>query len=145
MRLGAIADDFTGAPGIAGFLVCNGLRTAQLNGIPPTALALEVDTVVVSLKSKPCPAAQAVAASLEALDRLRARGCPQFFKYCSTFDGTPRGNISPLNGRTVRDGHLYVNGAPLDEFSWKSGGGDEARHRRVRTCGGPGADLGRPG
>ncbi|WP_337241637.1 four-carbon acid sugar kinase family protein, partial [Proteus faecis] len=34
MLLGVIADDFTGATDIAGFLVENGMRTVQLNGIP---------------------------------------------------------------------------------------------------------------
>ncbi len=34
MRLGVIADDFTGATDIASFLVQNGLSTIQFNGIP---------------------------------------------------------------------------------------------------------------
>ena len=37
MRLGIIADDFTGATDIAGFLVANGLSTIQLNGVPDNA------------------------------------------------------------------------------------------------------------
>ena len=97
MRLGVIADDFTGATDIAGFLVSSGLRTVQLNGVPPADTQVDSDAVVISLKSRSCPAAEAVSQSLAALDWLRARGCAQFFfKYCSTFDSTPRGNIGPV-------------------------------------------------
>lgn len=137
MRLGVIADDFTGATDIAGFLVANGLRTVQLNDVPPADLQVEADAVVISLKTRSCPVAEAVAQSLAALEWLRARGCPQFFfKYCSTFDSTPQGNIGPVtdalldslgedftvicpvlpvNGRTIYNGYLFVNGVPLDE------------------------------
>ena len=97
MRLGVIADDFTGATDIAGFLVANGLRTVQLNGVPPEDLAVEADAVVVSLKTRSCPVEEAVSQSLAALRWLQARDCPQFFfKYCSTFDSTPKGNIGPV-------------------------------------------------
>ncbi|MBH0073318.1 hypothetical protein I6E78_18055, partial [Pseudoalteromonas sp. NZS127] len=34
MLLGVIADDFTGATDIAGFLVEHGMRTVQLNDVP---------------------------------------------------------------------------------------------------------------
>jgi len=137
MRLGIIADDFTGATDIAGFLVANGLRTIQLNGVPEADLQVDADAVVISLKSRSCPPEEAVRQSLAALDWLRARGCPQFFfKYCSTFDSTPRGNIGPVtdalldalgedftvicpvlpvNGRTIYNGYLFVNGVPLHE------------------------------
>ncbi|EFH12403.1 YgbK domain protein [Pseudoroseomonas cervicalis ATCC 49957] len=137
MRLGVIADDFTGATDIAGFLVANGLRTIQLNDVPDAALRVDADAVVISLKTRSCDPAEAVRQSLAALDWLRARDCRQFFfKYCSTFDSTPRGNIGPVtdalldalgedftvicpvlpvNGRTIYCGHLFVNGVPLDE------------------------------
>ncbi|TPG49535.1 four-carbon acid sugar kinase family protein [Roseomonas nepalensis] len=137
MRLGVIADDFTGATDIAGFLVANGLRTVQLNGVPPAGLDLEAEAVVISLKSRSCPVEEAVAQSLASLEWLRARGCPQFFfKYCSTFDSTAKGNIGPVtdalldalgedftvicpvlpvNGRTIYSGYLFVNGVPLAE------------------------------
>ena len=35
MKLGVIADDFTGATDIASFLVLNGLKTVQLCGVTP--------------------------------------------------------------------------------------------------------------
>ncbi len=137
MLLGVIADDFTGATDIAGFLVENGMRTVQLNGVPSAEIDVDADAVVISLKSRSCPVEQAVSQSLEALAWLKAQGCQQFyFKYCSTFDSTAKGNIGPVtdalldaleqdftlvcpalpvNGRTVFNGHLFVLGEPLNE------------------------------
>ena len=137
MRLGIIADDFTGATDIASFLVANGLRTVQLNGVPPAGLQVPADAVVISLKSRSCPAEEAVAQSLASLEWLRVRGCQSFFfKYCSTFDSSPSGNIGPVtdallaaldesftvicpalpvNGRTIYNGYLFVNGVLLAE------------------------------
>lgn len=128
--LGVIADDFTGATDIAGFLVAGGLRTVQLIGVPRAGARVDADAVVVALKSRSNPAHQAVADSLAALDWLRAQGCGRIFqKYCSTFDSTPAGNIGPVadalmkalgaeitvicpalpvNGRSVYMGHLFV-------------------------------------
>ncbi|STM98506.1 paral putative tRNA synthase [Escherichia coli] len=34
IKIGVIADDFTGATDIASFLVENGLPTVQINGVP---------------------------------------------------------------------------------------------------------------
>lgn len=136
--LGAIADDFTGATDLATMLVSRGFRTLVAIGadaVDPEASA-EADAVVVALKSRTAPVEEAVADSLAALRALRAAGCRRYyFKYCSTFDSTPRGNIGPVadalleavhadrtvvvptfpaTGRTVRDGLLYVHGEPLD-------------------------------
>ncbi len=137
MLLGCIADDFTGATDLANNLVRAGMRTVQTIGVPDTDLALDADAVVVALKSRTIEAAQAVAQSLAALERLRALGCRQiYFKYCSTFDSTDRGNIGPvidalmhaLNtdftiacpafpaaGRTIFRGHLFVGDQLLSE------------------------------
>jgi len=146
--LGIIADDFTGATDIASMLVRGGLRTVQLIGVPQGTVATEVaqaDAVVVALKSRTTPAAQAVADSLAALRWLQAAGARQFiFKVCSTFDSTPAGNIGPVaeallaalagqagggqapaqalvcpafpeNGRTVFRGHLFVGDQLLSD------------------------------
>lgn len=137
IKLGVIADDFTGATDIASFLVNNGLPTVQLNGVPPSDFKVETQAVVISLKSRSCPAEQAVADSLKALTWLQQQGCQQFyFKYCSTFDSTAKGNIGPVtdalleqlgetqtiispalpvNGRTVYQGHLFVMDQLLSE------------------------------
>ena len=141
MLLGIIADDFTGAADIAGFLVANGTSTTQIIGVPPDDLDVEAEAVVISLKSRSCPASQAVADSRAALAWLRNRNCRQFYlKYCSTFDSTAGGNIGPVtdallddldddftvicpalpvNQRTVYNGYLFVNGVPLAESSMR--------------------------
>lgn len=137
MSLGVIADDFTGATDIAGFLVENGMRTVLLNGLPENATQVAADAVVIGLKSRSCPPEQAASESVDALRYLQAQGLKQFyFKYCSTFDSTEQGNIGPVtdallaalgasftivcpalpvNGRTVFNGHLFVYGEPLNE------------------------------
>jgi uncharacterized protein YgbK (DUF1537 family) len=139
--LGCIADDFTGATDLANMLVRGGMRTVQTIGVPASNETLEADALVVALKSRTIPAADAVAQSLAALDWLRAQGCRQFFfKYCSTFDSTDAGNIGPVtdalldalsadgnangftiacpafpeNGRTIFRGHLFVGDTLLN-------------------------------
>ncbi|SDI24221.1 3-oxo-tetronate kinase [Paraburkholderia phenazinium] len=95
--LGCIADDFTGATDLANMLVRGGMRTVQTIGVPQSDEPVAADALVVALKSRTIPAADAVAQSLAALDWLRAQGCRQFFfKYCSTFDSTDAGNIGPV-------------------------------------------------
>ncbi|MBH03392.1 MAG: hypothetical protein CMP08_04620 [Xanthomonadales bacterium] len=138
--LGCIADDFTGATDLASQCVAAGLRTVQMIGVPEAGLAerlTDIDAVVVALKSRTTPAADAVAASCAALDWLQQIGCRRFyFKYCSTFDSTPAGNIGPVtdalmaalgadmtvvcpalpaNGRTIYQGYLFANGVLLNE------------------------------
>jgi len=136
--LGCIADDFTGATDLASTLVKNGMRTVQVIGVPGAAdPAPDADAIVVALKSRTSPVAQAVSESLAALAWLRDAGCRQFFfKYCSTFDSTDRGNIGPVadalvsaldcgfalacpafpvNGRSVYQGYLFVGNVLLNE------------------------------
>src|SRR5215813_13459628 len=142
MLLGCIADDFTGATDLANNLVRGGMRAVQTISVPEAPLTEDVDTVVVALKSRTIPAADAVAQSLAALQWLKGQGCRQFyFKYCSTFDSTPAGNIGPVtdalmdalgcdftiscpafpeNGRTVFKGHLFVGDVPLNESGMRN-------------------------
>ncbi|MEI4488711.1 3-oxo-tetronate kinase [Frigidibacter sp. MR17.14] len=135
MLIGVIADDFTGASDIANTLAKGtapegGLVTAQFAGVPEGAAPVGIEAGVISLKSRTAPVAEAVADSLAALEWLLAQGCQQIlFKYCSTFDSTPQGNIGPVAealaarmgasgvvvcpafpgaGRTVYQGHLFV-------------------------------------
>lgn len=142
LRLGVIADDFTGATDIAGFLVAGGLHTVQLNGVPRAADMPDADAVVVSLKSRSIEPEAAVSQSLAALAALRAAGAERIlFKYCSTFDSTSRGNIGPvtdalmdelgaditiicpslpINGRTVYQGYLFVGDVLLSESGMRN-------------------------
>ena len=98
MLLGCIADDLTGATDLALMLTRAGMRTVQVMQVPDAKTNLDgFDAVVVALKSRTIPAADAVRASLESCDALIARGAKQiFFKYCSTFDSTDVGNIGPV-------------------------------------------------
>ena len=83
--LGCVADDFTGATDLANTLVKAGMRTVQLLGVPRKGLkAPEADCIIVALKSRSNPAAEAVTMSLAAMDWLRQQGARQlYFKYCS--------------------------------------------------------------
>lgn len=136
--LGCIADDFTGAGDAASFLVKGGLGVRLYNGIPKQHPADDdVQAIVIALKSRMQETNQAVADTLHAARFLLSTGAKQiYFKYCSTFDSTPAGNIGPaadaliellqvpytllcpalpVNGRTVTKGCLMVNGVPLDQ------------------------------
>jgi uncharacterized protein YgbK (DUF1537 family) len=140
--LGVIADDFTGATDIAGMLVKGGMRTIQTIGVPAKGtIPDDVDAVVVALKTRSIPAADAVAQSLDALKALQDAGCVRFFfKYCSTFDSTDAGNIGPVgdalldalkarqaiycpafpvNDRTIFFGHLFVGDLLLSDSHMK--------------------------
>lgn len=136
-RLGCIADDFTGATDLASQLVSAGMRVVQTIGVPDGPLEEDCDAVVVSLKSRTIAPGEAVRQSLDALRWLEAAGCERFFfKYCSTFDSTPEGNIGPVadalmealgetftlavpslpaNRRTVYNGYLFAGDVLLNE------------------------------
>lgn len=136
--LGCIADDFTGGTDLANNLAKTGFKTVQTFGVPADITPAQgADAIVVALKTRTCAVEDARVQSVQALNWLRSLGCRQFyFKYCSTFDSTPRGNIGPVidallefleesftvacpafpdNGRTVYRGHLFVNDALLNE------------------------------
>lgn len=140
--LGAIADDLTGATDLANTLVQNGVRVAQVIGVPDGNIDIgEAQAVVIALKSRTLPVAKAVHQSLQALEWLRAQNVRQIlFKYCSTFDSTEKGNIGPVtealldrldvdftlicpafpaNGRRVFQGHLFVDDMLLSDSPMK--------------------------
>jgi uncharacterized protein YgbK (DUF1537 family) len=96
--IGAIADDFTGGTDAAVAFRRAGLRTLIYFGIPPESERPPAyDAVVVALKSRMAPSADAVAESRTALRWLRARGAQHIYsKFCSTFDSTAQGNIGPV-------------------------------------------------
>lgn len=135
MLLGAIADDFTGASDLANTLSKGGMVTMQFSGIGQEIPACEAG--VVALKTRSVPVTDAVAQSVEAVKWLLDAGCEQIiFKYCSTFDSTPEGNIGPVAdalldllgeetavvcpafpsaGRRLFMGHLFVGDRLLSE------------------------------
>lgn len=146
LLLGCIADDFTGATDLANNLVRAGMRVVQSIGVPCGPVDEGVDAVVVALKSRTIAPREAVAQSLHALQWLRSQGTAGravqiYFKYCSTFDSTPQGNIGPVtealmqaldcdftiatpafpdNQRTVFKGHLFVGEQLLSDSGMRS-------------------------
>ena len=159
IKIGVIADDFTGATDIASFLVENGLPTVQINGVPTGKMPEAIDALVISLKTRSCPVVEATQQSLAALSWLQQQGCKQiYFKYCSTFDSTAKGNIGPVtdalmdaldtpftvfspalpvNGRTVYQGYLFVMNQLLAESGMRHhpvSAIHRALRRRFGTC-----------
>ena len=134
---GAIADDFTGATDLAALLGRSGVPVSLRIGLPQEAPSETTPLEIIALKCRTAPPEEAVAEARAALDWLRQAGATRFFwKYCSTFDSTARGNIGPVaealmdaldapqtiycpafpeNGRSVFMGHLFVGELPLAE------------------------------
>lgn len=142
MLLGAVADDLTGATDLALTLAREGMRTVQVIGVPPADFDFgDAEAVVLALKSRTIPASEAITISRAAARRLLDAGAEQIvFKYCSTFDSTPAGNIGqvteallelldapltiacpafPTNGRTIYRGHLFVGDTLLSDSPMK--------------------------
>lgn len=136
--IGAIADDFTGGTDVAVAFRRAGLRTVIVFGGTADDLELpEHDAVVVALKTRTVPVDQAIEESTVAAQWLLTHGVDQvYFKYCSTFDSRPEGNIgqvadalaqvtgastvtvvpsSPEHGRTQYQGHLFVHDQLLSD------------------------------
>ena len=140
--LGCIADDFTGATDLANNLVRAGMRVVLSVDVPAPEQEIDADAVVVALKSRTVPAADAVKLSLDACRWLRKQGAGQiYFKICSTFDSTAKGNIGPViealmdelgcdfsiatpafpeNGRTVVHGHLFLGDTLLSDSGMRN-------------------------
>ena len=140
--LGCIADDLTGATDLANNLARAGMRTVVTVDLPSNDETIHADAVIVALKSRTIPAADAVAQSLRACRWLRVQGIRHvYFKICSTFDSTVQGNIGPViealmaelgcefsvvvpsfpdNDRTVFRGHLFVGNALLSDSGMRN-------------------------
>jgi len=141
MKIGVIADDFTGASDIALTLAEAGMTVHQFIDVPKGEADPDLGAAVIALKSRTAPVQEAVDDSLAACAWLRAQGAEQIvFKVCSTFDSTADGNIGPVldalsaqlnagpvmvcpafpeNGRSVYQGHLFVDDMLLSESGMK--------------------------
>jgi uncharacterized protein YgbK (DUF1537 family) len=141
VALGCIADDFTGATDLAGLLARAGVRVSLRIGVPTDPPKDPAPFEVIALKTRTEPVGEAIAEARAALAWLRAAGAERFFwKYCSTFDSTPLGNIGPVaealmadlgadqtiycpafpeNGRSIFMGNLFVGQTPLAESPMK--------------------------
>lgn len=138
---GAIADDFTGATDLAALLARSGVPVSLRLGIPDDGPTDTAAIEIIALKCRTAPVDVAVRETRQALSWLRQAGAQRFYwKYCSTFDSTPEGNIGPVsevlmndlgsqvtvycpafpeNGRTVFMGNLFVGEQLLSESSMK--------------------------
>ncbi len=139
--MGCIADDFTGATDLAGLLARSGVPVSLRIGVPEEAPTNPAAFEVIALKCRTAPMDEAVAETRKALAWLKSAGATRFFwKYCSTFDSTPEGNIGPVaealmadigthqtiycpafpeNGRSIFMGNLFVGEQPLAESPMK--------------------------
>ena len=139
--LGCIADDFTGATDLAGLLARSGVRVSLRLGLPKDPPSDTAPFEVVALKCRTAPVDEAVSECRAALAWLKSAGADRFFwKYCSTFDSTDKGNIGPVaealmadlgatqtiycpafpeNGRSIFMGNLFVGQQPLAESPMK--------------------------
>lgn len=132
-----IADDFTGASDQAGMLARAGASSLLIfsERYPVDPADWDAITYATRLRSIPVPEARRLARRLfKRAQSLQPRMIQ--YKYCSTFDSTPEGNIGPIldvalglfklpgaivvpalpvNGRTTYQGHHFVHGLPLDE------------------------------
>jgi uncharacterized protein YgbK (DUF1537 family) len=139
MHFGAIADDITGATDLGSLLRRGGLSVAQTIGVPESSPP-DVDAVIVSLKIRTAPVDIARNSARAAAGFLSEYGASHlYFKYRSTFDSTPAGNIGPIietliEGRsaftvacpaypalrrTTYVGHLFVDDRLLSESSMR--------------------------
>ncbi|WP_137134064.1 3-oxo-tetronate kinase [Rhizobium sp. FKY42] len=141
IRFGAIADDFTGATDLAALLSRSGWPVSLRLGLPNPDDEPVAPFEIIALKIRTIPVEKAVEKALAAAQWLEQAGAKRFYwKYCSTFDSTPKGNIGPVsealmqrlgasqtiycpafpeNGRSVFMGHLFVGEQPLDESPMK--------------------------
>lgn len=144
MRLGAVADDVTGACDLAGRVAEAGLPATVLLGAaaqgaePVFGGAAGVSAcAVVALKVRTAPVDRGVAEASTAARLLQEAGASLLYqKYCSTFDSTATGNIGPIADalvaladahgtvgtpatpgarRTQYEGVLFADGVPLAE------------------------------
>lgn len=143
LKIGCVADDFTGAGDVASFIAETGTRCLLVDGVPDVDFHLDEhdEAVVIALKCRSIPADEAVRQTDAAFKWLHEHQAKTlYYKYCSTFDSTAAGNIGPvldhllerynipytilcpalpINQRIVKDGLLYVCGVPLAESPMK--------------------------
>lgn len=139
--LGCIADDFTGASDLAGLLARSGVQVSLRLGIPETPPQNTAPIEVIALKCRTSLAEDAIQECMAAFDWLKQAGAERFYwKYCSTFDSTDKGNIGPVaealmealetpqtiycpafpeNGRSIFMGNLFVGEKLLHESPMK--------------------------
>ena len=146
MRLGAVADDVTGACDLAGRVVEAGIPASVLLGTPSDSARGDLfpaegsAAAVVALKVRTAPVDEAVAASIEAARFLLSSGTTLLYqKYCSTFDSAPSGNIGPIADALAEIAAGVASGVAPDVASAadRSSGAETGRTASAVTIGTP--------
>ena len=119
LKLGCIADDFTGATDLANNLVRTGMRVVQTIGVPTGPLNVEVDAVVVALKSRTIPAEDAIAQSLDALRWLQAQAFPGNVRELENV--LERALATDLDGEIGIDDLQLALPCHVPAFAWPAG------------------------
>ncbi|MDY6147155.1 four-carbon acid sugar kinase family protein [Peptoniphilaceae bacterium SGI.137] len=141
VRIGCIADDFTGASDVCSFLLMEA-KCLLINDVPKTKIDTDANVIVIALKIRSVSKDVAIEKVKEAIDWLESMGVDHFYdKYCSTFDSTSEGNIGPIldylldrlnltytlvspalpqNQREVFNGLLFADGKLLEEGSMRN-------------------------
>lgn len=95
IKLAVIADDFTGGADAASFLKRKHANVVLLTGFP--LMLPDCDCVVFALKIRSVPVSDAIKKVHDVLLFLEQYQVEHlYYKYCSTFDSTPKGNIGPV-------------------------------------------------
>ncbi len=116
MGLGVIADDFTGATDVGALLARSGADVRLHMGVPDQARATarESHAQIVALKCRTIAPQKAVEQVLASLSWLQDWGATHlYWKYCSTFDSMPEGNIGPVANALLDRLHGAGNGPSL--------------------------------
>jgi uncharacterized protein YgbK (DUF1537 family) len=137
LLFGAIADDLTGGLELAAMLRAEGVGCDFVSDTDALDSSIDSEAIVVALRTRVAPKAEAVARFETAAAHLLKRGARQiFFKYCATFDSTNEGNIGPCAdalaratgaaqtlfcpafpeaGRRIFQGHLFADDQLISE------------------------------
>ncbi|WP_426034029.1 four-carbon acid sugar kinase family protein [Cypionkella sp. TWP1-2-1b2] len=115
--LGIIADDFTGALMVAGYLESAGIRTAVIFDPKAATAGQDAAVLILATRTRLKPVAEAMAEVQAGAEALEAAGCTRIaYKACASFDSTEDGNIGPaadlLSDRRGGAGVLMSAGYP---------------------------------
>jgi uncharacterized protein YgbK (DUF1537 family) len=94
---GIIADDFTGALMVAGYLEEAGIYCPVVFDAAAVDEVAAAPVVVLAGRTRTIPVAEALAEARRLADALDAIGCARVaYKACASFDSTEAGNIGPI-------------------------------------------------
>lgn len=133
--LGIIADDFTGALMVAGYLEAAGIHCPVV--FDPAAVKRDAPVIIAGTRTRTVPVPEALAEVKRMTEAFRRAGYARLaYKACASFDSTADGNIGPAAdlladaqglrpvfmsagfprfGTTVHQGYLFYRGRLVSE------------------------------